>query len=68
MKCNICGYPTKITYQEQDPDTGKIKTRQRTVECSGHYGIHPLFWNMHPDHAAMKETYKRIRSGRKRAR
>jgi len=48
--CNICGFPGKITYKEEDRDTGKVKTTTHEVKCLGHEGIHPSMWNRHPEY------------------
>ena len=45
IKCNICGYPSVVTYQEQDKESGKIRDMHHTVDCMGHIGVHPSFWN-----------------------
>ena len=45
VKCNICGAPREVTYTEQDRETGKLKTIKHTVDCMGHSGINPAFWN-----------------------
>ena len=48
-KCNICGLPGVIVYQEMDEHTGRVEKKSHTVGCLGHQGIHPSLWNKHPD-------------------
>ena len=45
ITCNICGAPRVVAYQEQDKESGKIRTMHHTVDCMGHHGVHPKYWN-----------------------
>ena len=45
VKCNICGCPRVVSYNEYDAETGHIRVQHHTVECLGHLGVHPQFWN-----------------------
>ena len=53
--CNICKLPDIIEYQEKDRETGKTMTKTHRVGCLGHIGIHPLCWNMHPEHMKFRK-------------
>jgi hypothetical protein len=44
-KCNICGYPDVVHYLEADEETGKQVRKSHIVQCLGHIGVHPVFWN-----------------------
>jgi len=45
QKCNICGYPAIVNYVETDKDTGKVVVKSHEVQCLGHEGVHPAYWN-----------------------
>jgi hypothetical protein len=55
--CNICGLPDMVEYMEKDEDTGAITLKKHMVPCLGHDGVHPLLWNMHPEHDKFKKFY-----------
>lgn len=45
LRCNICGLPEKVTYQEHDAETGTYKKVTHGVDCLGHEGVLPYLWN-----------------------
>lgn len=48
-KCNICGYPDIVKYEDKDED-GRLVTKEHEVQCLGHGGVHGSMWNKHPDY------------------
>lgn len=47
--CSICGYPAWITYKTVNEEGKKVEERVE-VDCLGHEGIHPAFWNKSADY------------------
>ena len=61
-KCNICGYPGRVTYTEIDRESGKRVTESHEVPCLGHDGIFPHLWNQHPQYVAYQNRFARLRA------
>ena len=56
-KCNICGLPDLVKYQEKDEDTSKIEEKEHLAPCLGHQYIYPWLWNKHPDYDKFRRFF-----------
>ena len=61
-KCNICGYPALVEYDEWDEEAGETIHHAHVVPCLGHWDVHPSLWNKSKDYEKYQKYFVRERA------